>query len=779
MYLKKMYRKKPLLYRCSPLLLAFACLIFAAYAEDGTPASSATAPMVTSSEGPAGAERPMPLEETGTLVSDMAIEELVARARESVVVITFSGRDGKQLGIGSGFVLESDGLIATNRHVIGDARPISVQFANGQKYEVAEVRATDSKLDLALLKINAKDLPALPVRFTGEVRDGESVIALGNPLGLKHSVVKGIISGQREVEGRNMLQLAIPIEQGNSGGPVLNQQGEVVGLVTLKSLASENLGFAVPASDLKLLIDKPNPIPMSRWLTIGRLDEEKWTDLFGATWRQRSGQIHVQGSGKGFGGRALLLSTNAVPEPPYEIAVQVKQDQTDGAAGIVFASNGEYEHYGFYPSGGRIRLSKFNGPDVLTWQVLKEIDSPLLQEDWNNLKVRVEEEGVLCYLNGEQVINLPRVKIETGSVGLAKFRDTTAQFKNFQLGKEVESLEPSVEVRNSINGLIDNTDTRNLTSAELSKQLLPHATFTSTLLEKKAAELERQAEQIRQLARDVHRERVLASFAEVLQNEDANLFTGALHISWLDNEELDITSYEQELTRLADILKSRFEESTSEAEKFSELNRFLFEELGFHGSRTNYYHRSNSYLNEVLDDREGLPISLSVLYQAVGKRIGLQIDGVGLPGHYVSRFVPTEGEPQLVDPFEQGKLLSRQDAELIVLAYSGRAFDDSALAAQTTTETLTRMLRNLLSIAQDKQEEERMLNYMHFLIVLDPESAEDRWGRALLAYRATRLDQAIVDIEWLEEQSPPIINPRAVAQLRLAIQQKQDRLNSE
>ena len=202
----------------------------------------------------------------------------------------------------------------------------------------------------------------------------------------------------------------------------------------------------------------------------------------------------------------------------------------------------------------------------------------------------------------------------------------------------------------------------------------------------------------------------------------------------------------------------------------------LFEELGFHGSRTNYYHRSNSYLNEVLDDREGLPITLAVLYQSLGKRIGLNIEGVGLPGHFVARFVPEEGEPQLVDPFERGKLLSRNDAELIVLAYSGHPLEESNLTAQTTPEILSRMLRNLLSIAQEKQDEERMLRYMHVLITLNPESVHDRWTRALLAYRSDQLELALADLDWLDEQSPPSFNPRAVSQLRQAIHQKQSRL---
>ncbi|MAT16579.1 MAG: hypothetical protein CMJ46_15065 [Planctomyces sp.] len=712
-------------------------------------------------------------------VTDMSIEELVTQARKSVVVVTFSGRDGQKLGVGSGFIIEPDGLIATNLHVIGDSRPISVHLANGKKYDVTEVRATDHTLDLALIKIDEENLPTLPVRFTNDIRDGEAIIALGNPLGLNHSVVKGVVSSQREVEGRNMLQLAIPIEQGNSGGPVINQQGEVIGLVTLKSLASENLGFAVPASDLKLLLDRPNPIPMSRWLTIGRLDENKWKELFGATWRQRSGRIQVEGSGKGFGGRALLLSTQEVPEPPYEVALRVKQDQKDGAAGLVFGADGEYQHYGFYPSGGRIRLSKFNGPDVLTWQVLQEIETPLLREDWNHLKVRVEEEGLICFLNGQPVIEMPRVKVSDGMAGLAKFRNTTAEFKQFQVAEEIPSDEPADEVRAAVLDLIKEAPQASWSSPQLTEDLLPHAPYTTSLLNQKAAQLEREAVQLRQLAHDVHRKRVESSFAELMTNEVPDLFAAALHIAWLDNEELDIEVYLNEVDRLAETLKARFDDTTTEAQKFEALNGFLFEELGFHGSRTNFYHRSNSYVNEVIDDREGLPISLSVLYAALGSRIGINIEGVGLPGKFVVRFVPGEGEPQLLDPFAGGKLLSRHDAEVIAIANSGQPLDESLFAPQSVRAIMTRMLRNLLNLAQAKEDEARMLNYMHLVITLNPDSAEDHWARALLAYRTERFDQASEDLDWLDAQSPPAINPRIVEQMREAIAIKQSRLNAE
>ncbi len=113
-------------------------------------------------------------------------------------------------------------------------------------------------------------------------------------------MVSGVISGIRKIDGKPLIQLAMPIEQGNSGGPVLDRQGHVLGLVTMKSVVSENLGFAVAVNALKPLLKKPNPVPIDRWLTIGALDETEWASLFGAHWRQRAGRHPGRGNGQRF-----------------------------------------------------------------------------------------------------------------------------------------------------------------------------------------------------------------------------------------------------------------------------------------------------------------------------------------------------------------------------------------------------------------------------------------------------------------------------------------------
>ncbi len=125
----------------------------------------------------------------------------------------------------------------------------------------------------------------------------------------------------------------------------------------------------MPIADLKKLVDKPNPVPMDRWLTIGRLDPKEWDALFGARWRQRAGRLMVDGAGTGFGGRSLLLSKLPIPPGAFQVAVQVRLGAESGAAGLAFCADGGDVHYGFYPSGGKLRLTRFDGPDVFSWQV--------------------------------------------------------------------------------------------------------------------------------------------------------------------------------------------------------------------------------------------------------------------------------------------------------------------------------------------------------------------------------------------------------------------------
>ncbi len=347
------------------------------------------------------------------------IAALNEQIKPSIVIVRVKNRDGGIRSTGSGFIVADTGLIVTNRHVIGDGRAIEVEFHDGKICKVTEINASDRLKDLAVIRIDPKGLKlaALPLGDSDELKQGQIVAGFGNPRGLEFSVVPALVSAIRELgadflgeeEGFSMpmIQLAMPIEMGNSGGPIVNLAGEVVGIITLKHRVTENLGYAVRSSDLRPLLDKPNPIPIGRWMTVGRLDKKLWKPVMGSDWSQRGGVISSGELGNGFGGRTLCLSEEKIPELPYEVSVQVKLDSEGGAAGLAFASDGGEKHYGFYPSGGRLRLTRFEGSDVYSWSILEQVAVPSYKPgEWNELRVRVEKEKIIGFVNGVKAIEL-------------------------------------------------------------------------------------------------------------------------------------------------------------------------------------------------------------------------------------------------------------------------------------------------------------------------------------------------------------------------------------
>ena len=711
--------------------------------------------------------------------SDMepTVAALAERALKSVVVVSFSGRDGKQQGLGTGFVVSADGLIATNLHVIGEARPIDVQFADGRTFAVTAIHATEKSMDLAVLKIDATELPVLELGDSDTLKQGEQIIALGNPLGLRHSVVSGVVSEKRELEGKPMIQVAIPIERGNSGGPLLDMQGRVHGIVTLKSQVTRNLGFAVVVNALKPLLEKPNPIPMSRWTTIGTIDKREWTTVFGARWRQRAGRISVDETGSGFGGRSLCLSTMKSPDIPFEIAASVRFSPAEGAAGIVFHSDGKDKHYGFYPTNGRLRLTRFDGSSVYQWKVLQEVaHKAYVPNDWNNLKVRIEEQRILCYVNDKLVIESADSGLRSGSVGLCKFRNTEGEFRRFRVGNNLNSERPSEEVVSRITEAVAALPADRPADPALVEKLLPDGLSTSEVLRREAKLLEQRAQRMRELAVAVHARRTQQELADELakNSTDFDLLRAALLLSRIDNEEIDVDVYLQEVDQLVADIKDEIPDDSSEKDRLATLDRFLFKQLGFHGSRTNYYHRSNSYLNEVIDDREGLPITLSVLYMELARRLDLKVVGVGLPGHFVVRFEPQEGESILVDVFENAEPLTLETARTMIRVRLNGQVDkeeterliETFLEASTPKAILLRMLSNLRGAAEEDRDLDSILRYLDTALVIQPDSLETRARRIDMRIRSGRISEALVDIDWMLDKRPEGMDVNQVLQLK-------------
>jgi serine protease Do len=686
--------------------------------------------------------------------AEKTVEELAKELRPSVVVITAKGRDSKRDSLGTGFVISADGLIATNMHVIGEGRAITVETADGKKHDVVAVHATDRARDLALIKIDAKNLPALPLGDSAGLKDGQAIVVLGNPQGLKHSVVAGVVSGRREIDGNSMIQLAIPLEPGNSGGPLVDRQGRVQGVITLKSLVTENLGFAVPVSALEPLRKKPNPVSMANWVTIGALDPDEWKPLLGATWRQRAGRIKVEGTGSGFGGRALCIFQPEVPKLPFEVAVTVKLNDEKGAAGLIFRHEGDRQ-YGFYPTGGRLRLTRFEGPDVFSWKILADVPSLHYKPgDWNTFKVRVAADGVKCFVNGQLAVESDDAEWTEGKVGLAKFRDTAAEFKNFRVGKTLDDSALSPADAAKLLEPVEALPVKMALPVDLLEKLVKQKASGDALREKARA-LEQQAARLRELAGRVHQQRVYAELGAALAGpeEKIDLVHAALLVAKLDNEELDVAAYRAEFDRMAKKLAASLPEKADDTARLSALNTFFFDQRGFHGSRADYYSRSNSYLNEVLDDREGIPITLALLYAELGNRTGLKLAGIPLPGHFVVRHFPGKGEGPFIDVYERGTTFTLDDAKKRV-EERGLTFADEFVKPAAKKTIVVRMLHNLLRVAREENDAEGGLRYLDGIVMLEPESHEDRLMRSVLRYGKGLKREALEDVDFLLDHLP-------------------------
>lgn len=719
-----------------------------------------------------------PPEQSATTPADEpSVERLTQQVRESVVVVTSSGRDGRREGMGAGFVVSDDGLIATNFHVIGQGRGIRVQLADGREADVTAVHASDRQLDLAVLRIDAADLKPLALGSSDDVKQGQPVIAVGNPQGLKHSVVSGVVSGVREVEGREMIQLAMPIEPGNSGGPLVDMQGRVQGLLTMKSLVTRNLGFALSIDLLKPLLAKPNPIPMSRWMTIGALDPGEWQPVFGARWRQRAGRITVEGLGRSFGGRSLCLSGREVPARPFELSVTVRLDDEAGAAGLAFCSDGTHRHYGFYPSGGHLRFTRFAGPDIRTWSILYDRPSRHYNAGgWNTLRVRLEDDRILCFVNDEPVVEMADSSFGSGRVGLVKFRGTKAQFKNFQLGSELPRAGVTPGEMERIGRLVEGLDDHGAPNDALVRMLSVQPERNVPALRRRAAMLENQARQLRRLAGAAHERHVTDELvaALALPDEQIDLFRAGLLVARLDNEEVDVDAYCEELAEMADELAAAVPADADDEAKLEALRQYLFEENGFHGSRGDYYHRANSYLNEVLDDREGLPITLAVVYMELARRIDLDVVGVGLPGHFVVAHVPDEGERQLIDVFDAAAPITRAEAERRVNeategSLSAEQMDD-AFEPVAKRDILFRMLTNLLGLARGNPRD--LHRYLNAMLAIEPDNGPYHWLRAMVRYELDDRRAARADVEWLLEHEPEGVNLDQVRALKAELERE-------
>lgn len=192
--------------------------------------------------------------------------ELTKSSSPALVLIKGFTADNTEIS-GSGFLIDDSGTIVTNLHVIQELKTCGVRLSTGDTYDAIMVRAIDERKDLAVIQVAGFDLPTLTFGNSNNVKTGEQVLLLGNPLEFESSVTSGIVSGIRQLDGFQVFQTDAAVNPGNSGGPMLNKNGEVIGVVTAKRKDAENINFAVPINYVRGLLPNKESYPLDQLQT--------------------------------------------------------------------------------------------------------------------------------------------------------------------------------------------------------------------------------------------------------------------------------------------------------------------------------------------------------------------------------------------------------------------------------------------------------------------------------------------------------------------------------
>ena len=246
-------------------------------------------------------------------------------------------------------------------------------------------------------------------------------------------------------------------------------------------------------------------------------------------------------------------------------------------------------------------------------------------------------------------------------------------------------------------------------------------------------------------------------FAAAVSQPDERIDLGeaALLIAAQEYPQLALEPYLRRLDVLAERVNDRLSNETAPPIVLGELTRVLFHEEGLRGNEGAYYDPRNSFLNDVLDRKLGIPITLGVVVLEVGRRLGLPLEGLGFPGHFIVRY-RGEAVSLLIDPFDKGRIRFEDQAqELLDRVYAGMVqLKPEFMRAVSRREILERMLRNLKGIYLNAKEDFRALGVIELLLVLRPEARGEVRDRGIMLARIGRYDEAIEQLEMYLDFAP-------------------------
>jgi regulator of sirC expression with transglutaminase-like and TPR domain len=257
----------------------------------------------------------------------------------------------------------------------------------------------------------------------------------------------------------------------------------------------------------------------------------------------------------------------------------------------------------------------------------------------------------------------------------------------------------------------------------------------------------------------------LGPFAELLGRDDGriDLARACLMIAQDAYPQLEVERYLGEIERMALRLRARLPQEEGPEERIVALNQFLFEDLGYWGNAEDYYDPRNSYLNEVIDRKTGIPLTLSILYMEVGRRIGLPLQGVSFPGHFLVRLRLRAGM-LVLDPFSGGAPQSESELRQRLQRVIPEGVADNVPVAElpldqflepaSNRQILARMLRNLKGIYREREKLESMLDVLNRMLVVSPDAHAELRDRGIVYQRLECYRAALKDLSDYAGREP-------------------------
>jgi len=247
-----------------------------------------------------------------------------------------------------------------------------------------------------------------------------------------------------------------------------------------------------------------------------------------------------------------------------------------------------------------------------------------------------------------------------------------------------------------------------------------------------------------------------ALVGQEVEDERIDLVRAALTIAQTEYPDVAIDVYHGRIEELARRVKRLVPDLGDPSESIAALNRVLFEEEGFRGNGEDYYDPRNSFLNDVLDRKLGIPITLAVVYMEVARRVGFPLVGVGMPGHFLLKHYDVEGREILIDPFNRGSILTAKDCQRALdEIYGGQMpLQPEFLMAVSRRQVLVRMLNNLKSSYLSVRNFRKALPIVDLILAIYPRSPEDVKQRALLRWSLGQTRGALADLDDYLKMSP-------------------------